>query len=442
MSTQTKFWNYENKIVAVFFCCVGFVFFDRLIINYLMPFIQADLQLDNSDIGLLAAALGLTWAISSVIGGRISDRVPSKRLYLVVLMVVFSLASAFQGFVSSFVMLVVLRLVMGLFEGPIIPVTQSVLAMESSPHRRGFNLGFTMNTANGLFGSILAPVVIVALALAFGWRTAFFFTVIPGLVLAFVVLRTMREPRPRVAGSQTSAAVIAEGVSGSMGTTATDELAGATHAQAGPSKGNLGEVLRNRNVIVSILMFSGFMVYLISLQVFSPVFMTNVRGFSVGTMSLILSAFGLGTAVWGFVVPMISDRIGRKPTSLVFGLLSVLAPLSMLVLHNPVPMAVAVFVFAAGMGVGGMAMSVIPAESVNPLYAGLAVGLPVGIGELIGGVINPVVTGMLADQYGLWIALVISSLGALFATVCALGLRETAPRKVGDTIRLMEAQKA
>lgn len=427
MSTQTKFWNYENKIVAVFFCCVGFVFFDRLIINYLMPFIQADLHLDNSQIGLLAASLGITWAVSSVVGGRLSDRVPSKRIYLVVLMVIFSVASAFQGFVSSFVMLAVLRMVMGLFEGPIIPVTQSVLAMESSPHRRGFNLGLTMNTANGIFGSILAPLVIVALATAFGWRTAFFFTVLPGLVLAFVVLKTMREPRPRVEGTSATAEAVAEDrtIGGSDPSIPAEAFAG-----SGPSQGSLGEVLRNRNVIVSILMFSGFMVYLISLQVFSPVFLTNVRHFSTGTMSIILSAFGLGTALWGFIVPMISDRIGRKPTALMFGVLSALAPLCMLVLHSPVLIALGVFVFAAGMGVGGMAMSVIPAESVNPLYAGLAVGLPTGIGELIGGVLNPAITGMLADQHGLWVALVISSLGALFATVCGLGLRETAPRKV------------
>lgn len=424
MSTQTRFWSYENKIVGVFFFCVGFVFFDRLILNYLMPFIQEDLDLNNAQIGLLASALALTWAVSSVIGGQLSDRVKSKRIYLAVLLVTFSVASAFQGFVTTFVMLVVLRLLMGLFEGPIIPVTQSVLAMESSPHRRGFNLGFTMNTANGLFGSILAPIVIVALATAFDWRTAFFVTILPGIVLAFFVLRLMREPKPRVEGTEATAEAAAEGEIPS-----TVEAAAAGRRR-GPSKGVLREVLGTRNVILSIIMFSGFMVYIMSLQVFGPVYLTTERGFTPGTMSLVMAAFGLGTATWGFLVPMISDRIGRRPTAVVFGLFSVLAPLSMLFFHNPIHMALAVFIFAAGMGAGGMAMSVIPAESVNPLYAGLAIGLPVGIGELIGGFLNPAITGVLADQYGLWIALVISSLGALVAGLVALGLQETAPRKV------------
>lgn len=411
MFATKRFWSYENKIVTIFFFAVGFVFFDRLIINFLMPFIQEDLGLDNSQIGLLASALALTWAISSVIGGRISDHVKSKRMYLVTLVLAFSVASFFQGFASTFAILIILRLLMGLFEGPIIPVTQSVLALESSPHRRGFNLGLTMNTANGLFGSILAPLVIVAVALAFGWQTAFFLTIIPGLVLALFVFKVMREPK-----TASASAAAGEHDGGAV----TDGLV--------RPKGAVKELLKNRNIILSIIMFSGFMVYLMALQVFGPVYLTNVKGFAPGSMSIVLAAFGLGTAVWGFVVPLISDRIGRKPAAIVFGLLSILAPLALLFFNNPLFMAIAVFVFAAGMGVGGLAMSVIPTESVSPLYAGLAVGLPVGIGELIGGFLTPMLTGIAADQVGLPVALIVSSAGALVATVFALFLKETAPR--------------
>lgn len=403
-SPRPSFWSYENRIVTVFFFAVGLVFFDRLIINFLMPFIQEDLGLTNAQVGQLAGAAALTWSLASIVGGRISDKVPSKRVYLVVLMIAFSVASFMQGFVGTFVHLIILRLMMGLFEGPTIPVTQSVLAMESSPHRRGFNLGFTMNTANGLFGSVLAPLVIVALANIFDWRTAFFFTILPGLIMAFVIWRVMREPQ--------------------------EEVPEAVAPAQPDHRGGLGEVLRNRNVWLSIVMFSGFMVYLIALQVFGPLFLTNIRGWSASSMSVILAAFGVGTAVWGFVVPLISDRLGRRPTAIVFGLLSTLAPLSFIFVGNPGLLGLAVFVFAAGMGVGGLAMSVIPAESVRPAVAGLAVGLPVGIGEFVGGFLNPVVTGAVADQYGLASALVISSGGALVATVFAVFLRETAPRIV------------
>lgn len=399
------FWTYENKLVLLFFFAIGIVFFDRLAINFLMPFIQEDLGLNNAQVGMLAGAAALTWSISSVVGGRISDKVKSKRMFLVTLILVFSVASLTQGLVATFTQLVILRLLMGMFEGPAIPTSQSVLAIESSPHRRGFNLGLTMNTANGLFGSILAPLVIVALAQAFDWRVAFFFTVIPGLIIAFFVWKVMREPEAHDPAGQAYA----------------EEL------EEGHDRGEIRQVLGNRNVILSVIMFGGFMVYLIVLQVYGPLLMTNMRGMSPTTMSLVMSAFGLGTALWGFVVPMLSDRFGRKPISVIFGLLSVMAPLSIVFVDNTALLAVCVFIFAAGMGVGGLAMSVIPAESVPPAMAGLAVGIPTGLGEFIGGFLSPVVAGIVADAQGLPAALYISAAGALIASITALFLKETAP---------------
>ncbi|WP_245533795.1 MFS transporter [Corynebacterium lubricantis] len=389
-------------------------------INFLMPFIQADLGINNAQVGMLAGAAALTWSISSVVGGRLSDKVKSKRMFLIGLIIAFSIASMMQGLVGSFVHLIILRLLMGLFEGPSIPTTQSVLAIESSPHRRGFNLGLTMNTANGLFGSILAPIVIVAISQAFDWRIAFFFTVLPGLIIAFFVWKIMREPEPHDEAGSDYAAELKDG----------------------HSRGEIRQVLSNRNVILSVIMFGGFMVYLIVLQVYAPLLMTNMRGLSPTTMSLIMSAFGLGTALWGFIVPMLSDKFGRKPIAVIFGLLSVLAPLSVIYVENTALLGLCVFVFAAGMGVGGMAMSVIPAESVAPAMIGLAVGIPTGLGEFIGGFLSPIVAGIVADAQGLPAALMISAGGALVASITALFLKETAPSKIGKATEAAKADVA
>ena len=100
-----------------------------------------------------------------------------------------------HGLVASFGMLLVLRLIMGVLEGPITPITQSILAVESSEKRRGFNMGLTMNTGNAVFGSFVAPLVIVALANAFDWRTAFYLTIIPGIILAVFILKSVKNPK-------------------------------------------------------------------------------------------------------------------------------------------------------------------------------------------------------------------------------------------------------
>lgn len=403
----SSLFSYENKLTLLFMFTIGLVCFDRLSINFLIPYMQKDLDLSNTQVGMLASAAALTWSITAIVGGRISDKVSSKRNYLVVLVVAFSLASMLQGFAGSFIHLIVLRLLMGIFEGPVAPVSQSVLAIESSPHRRGLNLGLAMSTGQGLFGAILAPIVIVAIAEHFDWRTSFFFTILPGLILAFFVWKIMREPIMQ-----------------------DEEPTFADKSVKDQSKPGVMDVLKNRNVILGVTMFTGFMIFAMVFQVYSPLFLTEVQGLTPTTMSLVMASFGVGAAFWGFIVPMISDYIGRKPTAVFFALVSAVGPIAIIFTQHSAVLAVAMFVFSAGMAVGGMSATVIPAEAVPPSLAGLAVGIPIGLGEFLGGFGGPLIAGIAADAYGLKAALIVASLGAVLCAVAALGLKETAPRVV------------
>lgn len=405
---KRKFWSYENKIVTLFFFSIGFVFFDRLAINYLIPFIQEDFALTNTQIGMLSSALALTWAISGPLGGYLSDKVKSKKVILALFVIGFSIISLLHGLVASFTMLLVLRLIMGLMEGPITPITQSVLTVESSKSRRGFNMGITMNTGNAVFGSFLAPLVIVALASAFDWRTAFYLTIVPGIILAIFILKVMRNPRIEKENSF-----------------AEDE-------QKPVEKVRLKDVIKNRNIILSIIIFSLFMTYVMAFQIFTPVFLVNGKSLTEGTMSMIMASFGAGMALFGFIVPAISDKIGRKSTSLIFGFCSIFTPLAVLFVDSVALMAILVFLFASGMGAGGLAMSTIPAESVPIQYSGIAVGLTIGIGEFFGGFLNPIVSGAAADLFGQGIPLIIGSSAALLAFIFTMFLKETAPSKLQD----------
>ena len=107
---KRRFWSYENKLVALFFFSIGFVFFDRLAINYLVPFIQKDFTLTNTQIGLIGSALAITWAISGPLGGYLSDKVKSKKVLLAFFVIGFSLVSLMHGLAASFAMLFVLRI--------------------------------------------------------------------------------------------------------------------------------------------------------------------------------------------------------------------------------------------------------------------------------------------------------------------------------------------
>ncbi len=323
---------------------------------------------------------------------------------LAILVLAFSLISLMHGLAQSFAMLFVLRLLMGIVEGPLIPQTQSILAMESSVRRKGFNLGFTMNTSNALFGSILAPVVIVALATNFDWHTAFYLTIIPGIILSLVILKSVKNP---------DSAKFHE-----------------MHTVKSTEKVKVKDVLKHRNIWLSITVFSLVMTTLMAFQIFGPTYLVQGKGLSDTTMSLVMASFGVGYAILGTLIPSISEQIGRKPASLISALLLILVPLAIVFVDSIPLLIILLIIGSAGSGVIGMSMSVIPVESVPLQYSGLAIGLTIGIGELIGGFLNPMVNGALADIYGIQTPLLVAAGASLLAFIFTCFFKETAPSKV------------
>ena len=401
---KKKFWNYENKLVTIFFFSIGFVFFDRLAINYLIPFIQQDFAITNTQIGMIGSALAITWAISGPLGGFLSDKVKNKKLVLALFILAFSVVSLMHGLVASFGVLLLLRLVMGILEGPITPITQSILAVESSEKRRGFNMGFTMNTGNAVFGSLLAPLIIVALANAFDWHTAFYLTIIPGIILAFFILKSVRNPKINIAD---------------LGPSTTSK-----------EKVGIKDVMGHRNIVLSIIIFSFFMIYMMAFQIFGPTFLVNYKQLPTSSMSLVMAAFGAGFAIFGMLVPAISDRIGRRPTGIIFGFLSIFTPLTLLFVDSFGLLLLFIFICSSGSGAAALYMSIIPAETVPVKYAGVAIGITIGIAEVFGGVISPIVSGLAADAFGLTAPLLISCSAAFLAFIFSLFIKETAPAKI------------
>ena len=83
--------SYENRLLMILFFTVGFVFFDRLSINFLFPFMREDFALTHSQVGLLTSALAVTWAIFAI-----SMRLPIREFFgwssalIVLLAVVFA----------------------------------------------------------------------------------------------------------------------------------------------------------------------------------------------------------------------------------------------------------------------------------------------------------------------------------------------------------------
>jgi len=71
-----------------------------------------------------------------------------------------------------------------------------------------------------------------------------------------------------------------------------------------------------------------YLTWFIVIITFTPIFLTDVKGFSPATMSAVMTCFGAAWVVWGFLTPAISDRIGRRPTMIVFTLIAAICPVA------------------------------------------------------------------------------------------------------------------
>jgi MFS transporter, ACS family, hexuronate transporter len=75
--------GYQVMLASLLSINFGIVFFDRNASSFLMPLIQPDLGLSDTQVGLLASALSLTWAVAAFGIGRVSDRTGSRKGLLV-----------------------------------------------------------------------------------------------------------------------------------------------------------------------------------------------------------------------------------------------------------------------------------------------------------------------------------------------------------------------
>jgi len=392
--------GYEFWVVMLLGLAYGFAFYDRQMMSFLSPFVIPEFHLNNTEVGALGSALSLTWAIGAYVFGRWSDKKGVRKPFLLGAMVVFSACSVLSGLAHGFWSLLASRMLMGLVEGPFLPICLAIVAATAPPSRRGLNSGMVQNLFGSVLGMTVAPLVSIRLASAFGWRVSFFTGALPGLVLALLVWLTIREPaRP----------------------------AAAADARKEDTLGIL-DMLRQRNIVLCCIVGCLAVGTLLVVTIFLPVYLTQVRHYDANTMSNTVAWLGFTAPIGGVLVPGLSDRFGRRPLMVIFTGLMALTPLTVLLFHGPELMLL-ILLFTGWLGVGSLPlfMAVVPSETLNFRSTAAAMGLVVGMGEIFGGVIAPPVAGRIADAFGLQWPFIMAAAMAVMAALVSTLLVETNP---------------
>ncbi len=265
----------------------AFNFVDRQILVILQEPIKVEMALSDAQLGLLSGfSFALVYITAGIPIAYWADR-SNRRNIIAAALTVWSGMTALSGLAQNYSQLLLARIGVGIGEAGGSPPAHSMISDYYPPARRGTALAIYSTGVH--VGILLGFVLGGLLAQAYGWRVAFMGVGLPGIVLAVIMVLTVREP-PRGRWETAAQAAYKPDWKETLAALSSYRsfrylaLAGGLTAFVGYGSGN-----------------------------FAPSFMVRNHGFEMGEVGIILAVFGGGGGMLGtFLGGFLADKMGVR----------------------------------------------------------------------------------------------------------------------------------
>jgi len=189
--------RYRKFVLILLTLVYGFNFIDRQIVGILAPWIQADLGLTNTQLGLLVGlAFAAFYTIMGIPLAFLADRMNRVTL-LSLALAVWSGFTALTGFAQNFIHIALARVGVGIGEAGGSPPSHSMISDFYAKEERAGALGvYSLGIPLGIMSAyFLTAALLGSDAESVNWRRIFITLGILGIVLAAVVKLAIREPQ-------------------------------------------------------------------------------------------------------------------------------------------------------------------------------------------------------------------------------------------------------
>lgn len=156
-------------------------FISRVGINSIFPILQKQLNITDSQLGILSGVVLLGMASFVLIISYLGEKT-SKRNVIAISALIWGVGSLFSGFASGFILLVLSRFFVGIGNSAYAPLATSTLTGLYDKSKWGKVIGL-FNTAMTVGGAI-GGILFVKIASTFGWRAGFYFIGVVSIVLS------------------------------------------------------------------------------------------------------------------------------------------------------------------------------------------------------------------------------------------------------------------
>lgn len=398
VSAQASFWSHPGLGLLLLVTFINlFNYLDRYILMALSPAIKLELGLSDTQVGFLAIAFMVSYFMISPLFGWWGDR--RARFPLLAAGVgLWSVATAACGFARGYGSLIGARLGVGVGEAAYGAISPSILTdlYPKTLRGRAFSIFFMAIPVGSALGYLLGGV----LEKAVGWRHAFLFAGLPGILLAGSLF-LFREPKR---GAQ-------------------DEPG----ADVAP-KASVRELIRslagNSSYVITTLGYCAYTFVVGGVAVWIPHYIVRYLGMPAAEGSMM---FGAITVVAGFLGTIIggswADRwAARSPDAyLKLSALSMAAALPVffatMAVSGVVAFGVLVFVLEFFLFLSTSPVNAQIVNSVSPGIRATANAVSIFAIHFLGDMISPPLVGFVSDLTNLHTGMMIFSVGILLSAL-------------------------
>ncbi len=260
-------------------------FATRTVISPMFPILQKELGLTDTQLGWLSTIVLAMVGLLSLPLSYVIDR--WRRGKMISLMsIVWSIASFCSGLAANFGQLITARAVLGVGEASFNSGGQALLMASVKKSRRATLTGIWTTAA--AVGTAIGMVIGGAVAIKYGWRTAFMAVAVPGIifgVLAWFIPDYKNQPRDsngQVGGSATSFG------------------------------GILKAILKVKTLVTLFISFGLAYLFSMSIMYWLPTYFTRYMGMDVARAGTMTGAIMLTALVAGPVGGILGDRMSRN----------------------------------------------------------------------------------------------------------------------------------
>lgn len=410
-TSKKKFKYWQNRTIIGLMVGYALFYFVRKNLSIAMPYMEQDLGISKTELGVFLTAHGLVYGISRFANGIIADRA-NARLFMALGLVLCAICNIIFGFSTAVIVLGVVWVFNGWFQGMGFPPCVHLMTHWIPPHELATKMS-VWNTSHSIGAGLIVVLCGFLMKWGFGWEACFFVPSAIALAGAAFLLFCLRDTPSSVG---------------------LPEL-GESGEKTKPSKG-IWETMKEKvfnNKYIWLVAIANFFVYVIRFGIFDwgPTMLKEWKGVEIHLAGIMMFGFEAAGVLGMLLAGWATDKFFGSKGIRVCMICMIMATLSVFLLGEidqpSIPLATALLMSAGFFIYGPQALiGIISANLATKEAAGAASGFT-GIWGYLSTAASGVGLGYLAQHYGWDLAFqILVGVGIIGSIIFLLGWKAKA----------------